>query len=343
MNNAVVAINARAAVRHEVGGVERVARVMSRELRTLRPDRYRVIEPPPSLAHRAGQAWEQGLLPLLARDAALIYSPASLAPVASGRNVVVIHDVAALRHPGWYSAAFVAWQRALLPTIVRRARAVITVSEFSKRELVEVLGARGERLHVVPSGVDERFSPEADAGTARRWLGLGPRPYALAVGSRIARKNLGVLRLAARRLAAVGVELVTAGSGRGYMRAGERPPGRALGYVPDELMPGLYAGARALVLPSLYEGFGLPCLEAMASGTPVVASDRTALPEVCGGAALLVDPEDDDAVATALVAAASDPAVRRPLIAAGVAHADLYRWRRSAELTDRVISGLLDG
>ncbi len=342
MNHAVVAINARAAVRREVGGVERVAQVMSRELRRLRPDRYRVIEPPPWLAHRAGQAWEQGLLPLLARDAALIYSPANLAPVASDRNVVVIHDVAAFRHPGWYSAAFVGWQRALLPLVASRARAVITVSEFSKRELVEVLGVRPERVRVVPSGVDERFSPEADSNSAQRRLGLGPRPYALALGSRIGRKNLGVLRLAARRLAAVGVELVTAGSGRGYMRAGEGAPGRTLGYVPDQLMPGLYAGARALVLPSLYEGFGLPCLEAMASGTPVVASDRTALPEVCGGAALLVNPEDEGAVAAALVAAVSEPAVREPLIAAGLAHATGHRWRRSAELTDRVMSELLD-
>jgi len=343
VNHAVVAINARAAVRREVGGVERVAQVMSRELRRLRPDRYRVIEPPPRLAHRAGHAWEQGLLPLLARDAALIYSPATLAPVASDRNVVVIHDVAALRHPAWYGAAFVAWQRALLPLIAGRARAVITVSEFSKRELVEVLGMNAKRVRVVPSGVDERFSPQADTDTAHRRLGLGPRPYALAVGSRIARKNLGVLRLAARRLAAMGIELVSAGSGRGYMRAGEGPPGRALGYVPDELMPGLYAGARALVLPSLYEGFGLPCLEAMASGTPVVASDRTALPEVCGGAALLVDPEDEDAVAEALVAAVSEPAVREPLIVAGLARAAGHRWPRSAELTDQVMSELLDG
>jgi len=336
-----VAINARAAVRREVGGVERVAQVMARELPLVRPERYRVIEPPRGLAHRAGQAWEQGLLPLLARGAALIYSPATLAPVASGRNVVVIHDVAALRHPAWYSPTFVAWQRALLPAIARRARAVITVSEFSRRELVEVLGPDPRDVHVVPLGVDERFSPQADAEGASRRLGLGPRPYALAVGSQIARKNLGVLRLAARRLAGAGVELVTAGSGRGYMRAGGRAPGRPLGYVPDELLPGLYAGARALVLPSLYEGFGLPCLEAMASGTPVVASDRTALPEVCGEAALLVDPEDEDAVATALVAAASDQALRERLTVAGLDHASRYRWRRTAELTDRVMSELL--
>ena len=127
----------------------------------------------------------------------------------------------------------------------------------------------------------------------------------LAVGTRIARKNLRALAAAARALADEGIELVTVGSERTYMRAESGVALRSLGYVPDELLPGLYAGARALVMPSLYEGFGLPCLEAMASGTPVVAADLAALPEVCGGAALLVDPLDEDAVAAAAL-------VRRP-------------------------------
>ena len=107
-----------------------------------------------------------------------------------------------------------------------------------------------------------------------------------------------------------GIELVTAGGGRGYLRGGEPPPGRALGYVPERLLPGLYAGARALAMPSLYEGFGLPCLEAMACGTPVVAADRAALPETCGGAALLADPDDPEAFADALARAATDDAER---------------------------------
>ena len=298
---------------------------------------------PPRL-RSARYAHEQLVLPRRLRKESIdvVHSLGYVSPLhVSCASVVSIHDALHVGYP--MSAA----RRALLGFFVtrsaRRCDRVITVSEFSKRELVEVLGVRPERVRVVPSGVEERFSPETEWDSARRRLGLGPRPYALALGSRIGRKNLGILRLAARRLAAVGVELVTAGSGRGYMRAGEGPPGRALGYVPDELMPGLYAGARALVLPSLYEGFGLPCLEAMASGTPVVASDRTALPEVCGGAALLVNPEDEHAVAAALVAAASEPAVREPLIAAGLAHATGHRWRRSAELTDQVMSELLDG
>ncbi len=117
---------------------------------------------------------------------------------------------------------------------------------------------------------------------------------------------------------------------------------RSLGYVPDELLPGLYAGARALVMPSLYEGFGLPCLEAMASGTPVVAANLAALPEVCGGAALLVDPLDEDAVAAAALSAARDDELHARLRDAGLERARHFSWARSAELTDVELGALLD-
>ncbi len=123
----------------------------------LRPDRYRVIAPSRRFAHRAGHAWEQALLPALAGPCALIYSPANLAPLASRRNVVVIHDAAAFRHPEAYSPGYVAYQRRLLPAVARRARLLITVSEFSRRELVEALGVLPEWIRVIPHGVDERF------------------------------------------------------------------------------------------------------------------------------------------------------------------------------------------
>jgi glycosyltransferase involved in cell wall biosynthesis len=315
-----------------------VARSLAAELPRLRPDVYRVITPPRALAHRAGHVWEQAVLPLQARGARAVLSPANLAPLVLGsRNAVVIHDAAALRHPEWYGRGYVAYQRALLPRIARTAGLVITVSEFSRGELVDVLGAPADRVVVVPNGVEARFSPSADAAGAAMALRL-KCPYVLAVGTRIARKNLVALDNAARALSERGIELVAAGSGRGYMRDEGPTPVRALGYVDEELLPGLYVGAEALIMPSLYEGFGLPVLEAMASGTPVVAADRAALPEVAGGAALLFDPDDPDGAASALLSVVGDGGLAASLRERGLERATPFTWRVAAERIDAAIA-----
>jgi GT2 family glycosyltransferase/glycosyltransferase involved in cell wall biosynthesis len=339
--DAPVIIDARAAARREIGGVERVTMEMAARLPRLRPDRYAVMRPPMAFAYRAGHLWEQALLPAATRQARVLYCPANLAPAVSRRTVVVINDLAALRHPGWYSPVYASYQQQILPLLARRARLVIAPSEFSRRELHEGLNLDPERIAVVPHGVDGRFSPSADPEPVRRAYGLD-RPYVLVVGTRIARKNLTSLETARARLHEHGIDLVSAGSGRAYMRAGETPAMRALGYVDDRHLPGLYAGALALTMPSLYEGFGLPVLEAMASGVPVVAADRTALPETCGDAALLIDPDDGEALADALVRATTDAGERERLIAAGLERAALFSWDRSARLTDAAIAQVLE-
>ncbi len=330
-----VAINARAAVREQIGGVERYTRELTRRLPALAPGRYIVIAPRPRLAHRAGHIWEQALLPVEARACELVYSPANLAPVISARNVIVIHDLAALAHPESYSRLYVEYQRRLLPAIARRARLVITVSEFSRRELIERLGVEPGRIEVVPGGVDERFSPAAAGEPKGARHGID-RPYVLALGTASARKNHGALLTAAAALRARGIDLLLAGSDRGYLR-GQDAGLRRLGYVPESDLPGLYAGALALVMPSLYEGFGLPCIEAMACGTPVVAADAGALPETCAGAALLVDPLDARALAEAILVATCEPGERERLRAAGLERANEFSWDASAHATNAAI------
>jgi len=313
--------------------VERVASELVSRLPALRPDRYRVVAPPPALAHRAGQVWEQVALPLIARDAALILSPANTAPLVGRRNVVFVHDLAPLREPAWFGRAYGAWHRIGLRRIAASAKLLLVPSEFVSRELQELVGVEPERICVVPPAAASHFSPAA-----------GPRPpaldapYVLAVGSPSARKNLELLDQVAPRLREAGLEVVVAGTGRSYLQ-GSVVGARRLGYVEERDLPALYTHAEVLAMPSLYEGFGLPCVEAMAAGTPVVAADRAALPEACGGAALLVDPDDPDAFAAALISAAGPE--RQRLTEAGRARAASLSWARSAECVDAAIGALL--
>ena len=333
MASGPVLINARAATRPELGGVERWAREMAARLPQLDPQAYEVVRPPRRFVHRAGHAWEQAVLPAYAarRRASLLLSPANLAPLAFGRNVVVVHDAAALREPGWYSRLYVTYQRAVLPALARRALHLVTVSQFSRDELVDLLGADPATITVVPGGVDERFRPGIEP--ARRG-----RPYVITVASRTARKNLAALEETARRLRRDGVDLVAVGGDRPQFAGEEGGFGLEwLGPVDDAELPALYAGAEAFVLPSHYEGFGLTVLEAMAVGTPVVTSNVTALPELVGDAGLLVDPDDQTAIADAVERARGDEA----LAAQGIARAKAFTWASSAEQVHGLLCRLL--
>jgi glycosyltransferase involved in cell wall biosynthesis len=228
---------------------------------------------------------------------------------------VTVHDLALLRHP----EAFPRWHRATgtraLRAGVSAADAIVCVSAFTRDELVELLGVPAERTRIVPNAVDPVFTPAGERADG---------DYVLAVGTLEPRKNLRAAVEAARL---AGVELRVAGAA-GWGGVGVEG---WVGEPTDEELAALMRGARCLVYPSLYEGFGLPVLEAMACGTPVVTSRGGATEEVAGGAAVLVDPSDPEAIAAGIHEAGR---LRDELVAAGRERASAFTWERSADVVE---------
>jgi glycosyltransferase involved in cell wall biosynthesis len=262
--------------------------------------------------------WYLGALPVLARDADVLHCPSYRAPLRSRTPVVVtVHDLAAFRHPETFNRWSRTYSRAIVPAVVRAARRVIAVSEFTKQELVALLRVPAEQVRVVPNGLDPPFAPDGPAAEG---------DYVLAVGTREPRKNLQRLAQAAARL---DVELRVVGV-RGWGRVELPSSVRLLGEVGDDDLAALYRGARCLAYPSLYEGFGLPVLEALACGCPVVTSAGGACAEVAGGAALLVDPLDVGSIAAGIESA--DGRFRE----AGIARAGQFTWEAAAAATVEV-------
>jgi glycosyltransferase involved in cell wall biosynthesis len=228
--------------------------------------------------------------------------------------VLTVHDLGLLRAPEVFPRWHRLYGKAGLRSVLLAADAVVAVSEFTRDEVVAA-GVPSERIRVVPNGVDDVFTPD------------GPRAegdYVLAVATLEPRKNLRRVVEAARR---AGAELRVVGA-RGW--GGVDVPGW-VGELPDAELAAAYRGARVVLYPSLYEGFGLPVLEAMASGTPVVTSSGTAMEEVAGGAAVLVDPLDVDAIAEGI---ADADARRAELVPAGVERASGFTWTRSADAVE---------
>lgn len=334
-----IVLNGRIARRVGKTGVDRVAHEVISRLLAMRPELYRLVAPSRGTGGPTQQGWEQLILPVRAArlGASLIYSPANLAPLLWPRNVLVLHDASVWRQPGSYSPQYRAWHRYAERAAAQRALAVITVSEFSRRELIELLEVQPEKVTVIPNGVARRFHPAADPEPVRQRYRL-TRPYVLTLARGQARKGLAVLDALARRLTPDGVEVVLAGKEVKAAALDERV--RVLGYVSDDDLPGLYAGAELFAFPSLYEGFGIPVLEAMAAGTPVVAADRAALPETCGEAAVLVDPADADRFSAAVADTLADGALTSRLRAAGLTRAAEFTWDRTAAATDELLRRL---
>lgn len=256
------------------------------------------------------------------------------------RSVVAIYDLSAFSVPELMAADFGRWFRREVSFSVNAADRIMTISRFAADEIEARFPQTRGRVDIVSPAADPHFRPSTpDALDAFRSARGLERPFLLWVGSIEPRKNLvGVLRAWARTHAQLkkDARLVIAGATRDasaeIMNALSAAGGDViqLGYVPDAELPLLYGAARALVFPSFYEGFGLPPLEAMACGTPVLTSQAASLPEVVGDAALLVDPRDVDAIAAAMTRLLEDDELHARLCVAGLARAAVFDWATSA-------------
>jgi len=302
-------------------------------------------EPPTDVPLRRVDAppivWKHVALPLaLIRDRiGVFHSPTGTLPLlAPCRQVVTIHDVFAAVEPAWFAPRTGMQLRVSQRRAAHTAGGVIAVSECTRHDLVERFGVPAERIRVVYNGVDHsRFRPiEVDPEVVARRFGV-PHPFVLCVGSLMPWRNAPRLLRATARLGFgllfVGRDIW--GSDPTARLAAENgwDWARFAGYVSDADLPAVYAAAQVFAYPSLYEGFGIPPVEAMACGTPVVASTAGSLPEVLGDAALLVDPYDEDALAEALQAAAEDRGLLRRR---GFVRARRYTWPAAAAETWQV-------
>jgi glycosyltransferase involved in cell wall biosynthesis len=286
-----------------------------------------------SVGRVKGHLWEQIVLPHHARGG--LVSLCNTGPLAARKHIVCIHDLNTRSFPSSYSMRFRALYRMLQPALGRCAARIATVSQFSADEIARYAVCPADRIVVIPNGHEHtnRWTPHHSAATR---AAAGPNTIVI-VGSAAPHKNVRLILDLARRLEGAGLRIAVAGLGDSRVFATDAAAPRAqnvawLGRLSDSELAALLGDCLCLAFPSFVEGFGLPPLEAMALGCPVIASDRASLPEVCGEAALYASPNDPDAWLAQFVRLSQDPELRTRMIERGRARASAFRWTGSAEL-----------
>lgn len=337
-------------------GVQRVARELIAALIKFQPqDPVTVLVPPqPGVAVSGaktikvgfykGVVWEQLILPLFARRGRIV-NLGNSASIFIGNQIIYMHDAAVFDTPAHFSRPFRVWYRIMFWILARTSVCVLTNSRFSRDRLAHHCGVSAEKISVVPLGADHLDALEPDTSVLDKHA-LTPDRFVLAVSSMNPTKNFGRLIAAFRQIDDPSVDLVIVGMrnttvfGKHDAVCATEPNIKYVGYISDEQLKALYQHAACFLYPSIYEGFGIPPLEAMRYGCPAVVGQSAALPEVCADAALYCDPYSQDDIAQKLRSLLDSAELRAELKRKGRAHAEQYRWSRSAEMMKAIFETL---
>lgn len=297
------------------------------------PERKFVHIPMETVGRFSGQLWEQWDLPRALPSDSLLLNLCNTGPIFTRRQIVVIHDAGTVKAPAAYNFKFRLWYRILLPLLGRVANKILTVSEFSKTEIILAFTIPEDKISVVVESGEHLLRVASEKGAIKK-LGLSERPYILAVSSMATHKNFRLVLQALTRLGNPSFDVAIAGGANsrifGDSGIAFNENLKWLGYVSDSELRALYESALCFVFPSLYEGFGIPPLEAMQFGCPVLASRSASIPEVCGDAVLYFDAHNADELASLLLRVSGDTTLRAELKQKGYERATLFSWKKAA-------------
>lgn len=339
----MIAVNGRYLLKTRISGVERYAQEVIKGMADALP---LTLLTPEKRSTAYEHFWEQCLLPLSLKDRPLLFNPCNLAPAFYHRNIVVLHDIIPLVYPEFYSFGFRSYYGFLLPLIARKAVHLLTDSEFSKREIIRLLGIPEKKISVVYLGVNERFHPNQALPQKYNF----DRPYILYTGSLEPRKDVGTLVRAFMHAQQEGKLkdhcLVIAGNPHPNFSQLDFSLESTkdivfLGYVDDQDLPALYANAELFVYPSLYEGFGLPVLEAMASGTVPLVSESSSLVEIVRRKDLRFPPGNYKMLAQRICDLIADPPAYQQLRQECLQFASQFPWSETARNTAKILTGIV--